>query len=100
MAAAAKALIHETTRVIDGSANERLREAAGPVVRSLAACKARLLAADDDGREVVGHAEWRAHLAALPPLAFELARGAKELVGRVEGVGREGGEGGGDEWRL
>ncbi|MCJ1420139.1 component of the polarisome, partial [Xylographa parallela] len=77
MAAAAKALIHETTRVIDGSTNERLREAAGPVVRSLAACKARLLAADDDGREVVGHAEWRAHLAALPPLAFELARGAK-----------------------
>ncbi|MCJ1281019.1 component of the polarisome [Xylographa opegraphella] len=101
IAAAVKALIHETTRVVDGGAHEPLREAVGPVVRSLAACKARLLAADDDGREVVGLALWREHLAALPPLAFELARGAKELVGRVEGVGSAGVRAGeGDEWRL
>ncbi|MCJ1405742.1 component of the polarisome [Xylographa trunciseda] len=96
MAAAVKALTHETQRVIDASDDERLRDAAAPVVRGLAACKARLLAADDDGREIVGHAAWREHLAGLPPIAFEIARAAKELVGRVEGVGaREG-----DEFQL
>ncbi|MCJ1394335.1 component of the polarisome [Xylographa bjoerkii] len=98
MAATIKALIHETQRVIDASTNEHLRDAAGPVVRSLAGCKARLLAADDDGQGVVGHAQWREHLAVLPPIAFEIARGAKELVGRVEGVGR--GEGENDDFQL
>ena len=60
-----------------------LREALGPCVRALAAGKAKLLATEDDGRDAGSYEEWKQVANGLPPIAFEIAREARELVGRV-----------------
>jgi len=92
------AVVKETQGVIDTSQNPLLAEQAGPVVRNLANCKAKLLAAEDDGKETQNHAEWKEHINVLPPIAFEIARETKELVGRVERVGER--RDSGDDFHL
>jgi hypothetical protein len=83
-------IVKETQRVIDKTGNSQLRDQAGPVVRTLSGCRARLLAADDDGKSVQSQEEWKEHINTLPPIAFEIARETKELVQRVDRVGEAG----------
>jgi hypothetical protein len=85
-------VVKETQRAMDAAAAPLLRERAGPIVRNLAGCRARLLEREDDGRDIVGHEDWKAFLGTLPPIGFEIAREIKELMRRVEGVA-----GGGDD---
>ena len=92
-------VVKETQRVIDRTRNPLLSEEAEPVVRTLANCKAKLLAAEDDGRATQNHAEWKEHINVLPPIAFEIARETKELVQRVERAA-EGRRDSGDGFRL
>ena len=83
-------VVKETQRVIDKTGNTLLRDQAGPVVRTLAGCKAKLQEADDDGSGIQNHAEWKEHINTLPPIAFEIARETKELVQRIDRVGEAG----------
>lgn len=71
-----------------------LRGPVGEVVRKLVDCRARLLAADEEGRGIGVHAEWRGFVGCLPPIAFEIAREVKGLGRGVEEFG--GGVGGGE----
>ena len=62
-------------------------------VGALAAGKARLLAAADAARDARGEGEWRAAVQNWPPVAFEIARGLRELGTRLdEMVGGDDGE--------
>lgn len=92
-------VVKETQRVIDTTTNRLLAGQAEPVVRTLATCKAKLLAAEDDGRATQNLREWKDHINVLPPIAFEIARETKELVQRVERAA-DGGRDRGDEFRL
>ena len=81
----------------DASSNTSLRDAAALSVRNLAGCKARLLAAEDDGRDAADWAEWKEVANLLPPIAFEIAREVREFGGAVGAWadgddGRNGGE--------
>ncbi|MCJ1476386.1 component of the polarisome [Lambiella insularis] len=99
MAAIVGHVVKETQRVIDKTGNLYLRDQAGSAVRTLAGCKARLLAADDDSRASENHSEWKEHINTLPPIAFEIAREMKELVQRVDRVA-DAARGGMDEFRI
>ncbi|QSZ29291.1 hypothetical protein DSL72_003804 [Monilinia vaccinii-corymbosi] len=72
--------------------NPALRSQSQPVLTKLSGCRARIMAAGEQGKGIVnrgregdeGDAEWRAWNQSLPPIAFEIARETKELVLRVD----------------
>jgi len=70
----------------------------------LASCRERLLEAGARGVELAnsgeqkGGREWKMWNQTLPPIAFEIARGAKELVGRVERIAGGPNEGDADDF--
>lgn len=65
----------------------------GDLISRLADCKERLLEASDRGRDMANQGvntddrEWRMWTQTLPPIAFEIAREAKELVQRLDRQG-------------
>lgn len=84
--------------------NAPLRAVGEPIVKKLAICREKLMAAEKQGKEIAdmgeedeGRAEmeWRVWTQGLPPIAFEIARETKELVQRVDGI--DGGNGEQDE---
>jgi hypothetical protein len=78
----------ETTRTAPGGPQR-----GAEMVRRLADCRERLVEAGMRGRELAeggsGGKEWKMWTQTLPPIAFEIAREMKELVARVERLGRD-----------
>ena len=95
---------------MSSTGNSELRSKGEPIVSNLSLCRGRLLKAGEDGRAIAdaeredeeGEREWRVWNQSLPPIAFEIARETKELVGLVDlidggGVEEENGVEGGEE---
>lgn len=68
----------------------------GEMAASLANCRARLLEAADQGQDMANIGmdtnshEWRMWVQTLPPIAFGLAREAKELAQQADDMARPG----------
>ena len=61
------------------NASPALNSAAGPVMQNLSQAKAKLLTAEDDGRNARSEEEWKGVINRMPPIAFEIARVVREL---------------------
>jgi len=68
------------------SGDTSLRERAEPVIQNLDQCRDRLMKIAAEGHDVTSPEHLREITNQLPPLAFETARHAKELVQRLESL--------------
>ena len=72
--------------------DEALRESADPIVDSLAGLRDRLIGAAHELDNINNPAQWKEFTKGIPPVAFQVARETRTLVGRLEALGGEGGE--------
>jgi hypothetical protein len=86
IATIAGVVVKESTRTINASASRSLRLGLEPIVRSLEGSRAKVLAAEDDGDQVETEAEWKEFIKRLPPIAFDMAKELKKLLGKVESI--------------
>ncbi|KAF7713311.1 Uncharacterized protein PECH_005704 [Penicillium ucsense] len=68
----------------DRSGDVSLREQSQPVIHSLSQCRDRLTKTVTEGHNATGPEQLRELTNQLPPLAFETARHAKDLIQRLE----------------
>lgn len=77
---------------MSSTGNFELRQKGEPILRSLSQSREQILAKGVEGRAIAdaereddeGERQWRAWNQSLPPIAFEIARETKELVGLVD----------------
>lgn len=72
--------------------DEALRENADPIVDSLAGLRDRLVGAGQELDQISDTAQLKEFTKEIPPIAFQVARETRTLVGRLETLGGEGGE--------
>lgn len=68
------------------SGDATLRELSEPTVHALEDCRGRLLGTASEGHSASSPEQLREVTNQLPPIAFEIARQAKELVQRLESM--------------
>ena len=86
-------IISESQMAITESPDdEALRENADPIVDSLAALRDRLSNAGEELDNIRDAARWKEFTKTIPPLAFQVARETRTLVGKLEALGVDGGE--------
>lgn len=81
---------------MSSTGNSPLRAQAEPIVRRLAGCRQRILAARETGRVIADERdddeqEMLSWNQSLPPIAFEIARETKDLVVKVDALDGAGG---------
>jgi hypothetical protein len=93
-------VVSSTETAMSQTGNSPLRATGEPIVKKLAICKEKLMAAEAKGKHIAdmedesrSEMEWRMWTQGLPPIAFEIARETKELVQRVDGIDGARGEG-------
>ncbi|KAI9789442.1 MAG: component of the polarisome [Piccolia ochrophora] len=83
-------VVSSTEAAIDQTSNvalhDALRQHIEPILRKLAECRARLLAASAEAERIKDSKMLKNFSIKLPPLAFEIARETKELVQRIDQV--------------
>lgn len=72
--------------VHDRSGDAALREASEQVIQNLDQCRDRLMRIAAEGHDVTSPEHLREITNQLPPIAFETARHAKDLVQRLESL--------------
>ena len=82
-------VLSSTDAAITKTRNSALRDAAEPIMRTLSACRTRLLDANAESATMTDPARLKDFNNRLPPMAFEIARETKELVHRVEQIYNE-----------
>ena len=75
--------------VHDRSGDVSLREQSQPVIKSLEQCRDRLAKTVAEGHNATSPEHLREVTNQLPPLAFETARHAKDLIQRLESLALE-----------
>ena len=74
---------------ITESRNDALRESADPTVDSLAELRDQLAGAGEELERIRDVTKWKECTKGIPPLAFQVARETRALVGKLEGLGTE-----------
>lgn len=85
-------VVTATETSMSSTGNFELRQKGEPILRSLSQSREQILAKGVEGRAIAdaereddeGERQWRAWNQSLPPIAFEIARETKELVGLVD----------------
>lgn len=86
-------IISESQMAITESPDdEALRETADPIMDSLARLRDRLSNAVEELDKIRDAARWKEFSKSIPPLAFQVARETRALVGKLEALGVDGGE--------
>ncbi|KAL7787405.1 hypothetical protein V8C37DRAFT_267540 [Trichoderma ceciliae] len=82
--------IDSVNGIVSNLVSETQKSGRGDMVVHLRGCRDRLVKAKHQGQELadseVQEKEWRIWTQTLPPIAFEIARGAKELIEAVGGL--------------
>lgn len=85
-------VLSSTDAAIKKTGNVSLRDGADPILRTLSACRTKLLDANAESATINDPARLKDFNNRLPPMAFEIARETKELVHRVEQIYHEAAE--------